>query len=133
MKLAIYKRGQGKYTRLCSGFGWGILVALGCLTLYRQLAVIEMDNEQAEMWVRTMVPVGLFAILGSVIFWLLNRPSLANFMIDAEGEMKKVSWSSRKEIMVSTSIVIVVVFLMATFLSVVDLAFNMFFTHVIQI
>jgi preprotein translocase subunit SecE len=92
-----------------------------------------MDNEQAEMWVRTMVPVGLFAILGLVIFWLLNRPSLANFMIDAEGEMKKVSWSSRKEIVVSTLIVIVVVFLMATFLSVVDLAFNMFFTHVIQI
>ena len=133
MKLAIYKRGQGNYTRLWSGFGWGILVALGCLTLYRQLAVIEMDNEQAEMWVRTMVPVGLFAILGLVIFWLLNRPSLANFMIDAEGEMKKVSWSSRKEIVVSTLIVIVVVFLMATFLSVVDLAFNMFFTHVIQI
>jgi preprotein translocase subunit SecE len=118
---------------LCSGFGWGIIAALGCLTLYQQLAAIEMKNEQTQMWVRTMIPVGLFLVLGLLIFWILNRPTLANFMIDAEGEMKKVSWSSRKEIAVSTLVVIIVVVLMAVFLGVVDLAFNMFFTYVIGI
>ena len=132
MKVAIYKRSQGKYTRLCSGFGWGIIVALGCLALYRQLDAIEMDNDQVAMWVRTMIPVGLFAILGLLIFWLLNKPTLANFMIDAEGEMKKVSWSSKSEIAVSTFIVIVVVIIMAVLLGLTDLCFSMFFNQLLR-
>ncbi len=49
-------------------------------------------------------------------------------MVAAEGEMKKVSWSSRKEIAVSTFIVIMVVILMAVLLGVTDLGFKMFFT-----
>jgi len=48
-------------------------------------------------------------------------------MIAAEGEMKKVSWSSRREIAVSTFIVIVVVILVAILLGVTDLSFRMFF------
>ncbi len=48
-------------------------------------------------------------------------------MIAAEGEMKKVSWSSRKEIAVSTFIVIVLVILLAVFLGVTDLGFQVVF------
>ncbi len=133
MKLEIFKRGQGRYTRLGSGFGWGIIAALGCLALYRQLNALDFRNEQVEMWVKTMVPVGVFAVLSVLIFLLLNRPSVANFMIDAEGEMKKVSWSSREEIAVSTVVVISVVIILGIFLGVADLAFNMFFTDVVGI
>ncbi|GAH65457.1 unnamed protein product, partial [marine sediment metagenome] len=61
------------------------------------------------------------------IFWLMNKPTVADFMIAAEGEMKKVSWSSRREIAVSTFIVIVVVILVAMLLGVTDLSFRMFF------
>jgi preprotein translocase subunit SecE len=74
-----------------------------------------------------MVPAGLFVVLGLLIFWLINKPSVADFMIAAEGEMKKVSWSSRKEIAVSTVIVIVVVIVMAVILYVTDLSFRVFF------
>ena len=74
-----------------------------------------------------MVPAGLFVVLGFLIFWLVNKPSVADFMIAAESEMKKVSWSSRKEIAVSTFIVIVLVTLLAVFLGVTDLGFQMFF------
>jgi preprotein translocase subunit SecE len=133
MKFQIFKRGQGKYTRLGSGFGWGVIAALGCLALYRQLDALDLHNKQVEMWVKTMVPVGVFAMLCVLIFWLLNKPSVANFMIDAEGEMKKVSWSSRKEIVVSTVVVISVVIILAVFLGVADLLFSMFFTDVMKI
>jgi len=133
MKFQIYKRGQGKYTRLGSGLGWGIIAALGCLALYGQLSTIDFQNQQAEMWVKTMVPVGVFALLAVFIFWLLNKHSVADFMIDAEGEMKKVSWSSRKEIIVSTVVVISVVIILAIFLGFADLLFSMFFTDVIGI
>jgi preprotein translocase subunit SecE len=122
MAFEIYKRGQGKYTRLCSAFGAAILAGLGCLQLYKKL-----DGTDLGLWVKTMVPAGLFVSLGLLIFWLVNKPSVADFMVAAEGEMKKVSWSSRKEIAVSTFIVIMVVILMAMLLGITDLVFQMFF------
>jgi preprotein translocase SecE subunit len=54
-------------------------------------------------------------------------------MVAAEGEMKKVSWSSKKEIAVSTFVVIVVVILMAALLGVTDLSFKLFFSEVLGI
>jgi preprotein translocase subunit SecE len=74
----------------------------------------------------------LFVILSLLIFWLVNKPSVANFMIAAEGEMKKVSWSSRQEIVVSTSIVIVVVIVMATLLGTTDFGFTLFFNWLLS-
>jgi len=122
MAFDIYKRGQGKYTRLCSAFGAAIIAGLGCLRLYKKL-----DSTDLGLWVKTMVPAALFVAFGLLIFWLVNKPSIADFMVVAEGEMKKVSWSSRKEIVVSTFIVIAVVIVMAALLGVTDLSFQLFF------
>jgi preprotein translocase SecE subunit len=122
MVFDIYKRGQGKYTRLYSAFGAAIIVGLGCLRLYRKLQAADLG-----LWVETMVPAGLFVALGLLIFWLVNKATVADFMIAAEGEMKKVSWSSRREIAVSTFIVIVVVVLVAVLLGAADLIFKLFF------
>jgi preprotein translocase subunit SecE len=128
MAFKIYKRGQGKYTRLSSAFTAAVIVGLGCLRLFNKLeAVSWFASERTKMWVATMVPAGLFVILSLLVFWLVNKPSVANFMIAAEGEMKKVSWSSRQEIIVSTSIVIVVVVVMATLLGTTDFGFTLFF------
>ncbi|MHC4336411.1 MAG: preprotein translocase subunit SecE [Planctomycetota bacterium] len=128
MVFDIYKRGQGKYTRLCSAFGAAIIVGLGCLQLYNKL-----DATDLGLWVKTMVPAGLFVTFCLLTFWLVNKPSVSDFMISAEGEMKKVSWSSRKEIAVSTFIVIVVVVIMAVLLGITDLSFKLFFSEVLGI
>ena len=122
MAFYIYKKGQGKHTRLCSAFGSAIIVGLGCLQLYKKL-----DGADLGLWTKTMVPAGLFVVAGFLIFWLVNKVSIADFMIAAEGEMKKVSWSSRKEIAVSTFIVIMVVIIMAVLLGFTDLNFKLFF------
>ncbi len=129
MAFEIYKRGQGKYTRLCSVFGGAIIAGAGCWKLYEKLGAMDLPlNRRAELWVVTMVPAGVFVILTLLLFWLVNKPSVADFMIAAEGEMKKVSWSSRQEIAVSTTVVIVVVIIMAVLLGVTDLIFRTFFT-----
>jgi len=128
--FTIYKRSQGKYTRLCSAFAVVLIVGLGCLRLYNILDASALD---LSLWTATLVPVGLFAVLCVGAFWLVNKPSVADFMVSAEGEMKKVSWSSRKEIAVSTFIVVVVVALMAAFLGLVDLGFQLFFSELIGI
>ena len=132
MIFNIYKRGQGKYTRLSSAFFAVVIVALGCLRLYTKLEAAEFGLEQqAALWVATLVPAGVFVILGLLVVWLVNKPSVADFMIASEGEMKKVSWSSGEEIAVSTFIVIFVVFAMAVLLWVVDLIFRTFFMWLI--
>ena len=122
MAFDIYKRGQGKYTRLYSAFAGIVIVGLGCFQLYTKLQALDVG-----LWVETMVPVALFIILSLLVLWIVNRPTVADFMISAEGEMKKVSWSSRKEIAVSTFVVIVVVVGMAVLLGVTDIGLQLFF------
>jgi preprotein translocase subunit SecE len=122
MKFEIYKKGQGKHTRLWSAIVLAVVAGLGCYQLH-----VKLDSLVENLWVAIFVPAGLFAVLGLVVFWLVNKHSMADFMIAAEGEMKKVSWSSREEIAVSTSVVIIVVVLMASLLGVTDLSFRAFF------
>ena len=133
MAFSIYKRGQGKYTRLGSAFGISLISAIGCYRLYEQLSVAEWElSRNTVVLIATLVPAGVLVVLAGLIFWLVNRPSIADFMIAAEGEMKKVSWSSRKEIAVSTFVVIVVVIVMAMFLGAVDILFEIFFDAILK-
>lgn len=122
MIFNIYKREQGKYTRLWSAFGVAVIVSLGCLQLYKRL-----DATDLSLWVETMVPAGLFVAFAVLIFWLLNKPVVADFLISAESEIKKVNWSSKKEIAASTLIVIIMVTIVALLLGVTDLSFKLFF------
>jgi preprotein translocase subunit SecE len=127
LKFDIYKRGQGKYTRLCSAFGLGLMAALGCLKLYHLLRAAELG-----LWIETMLPAAIFVVLAVLIFLMVNKAAVANFMIAAEGELKKVSWSSRREIVVSTVVVISVVILMAILLGITDLGFQLFFSWLLS-
>jgi preprotein translocase subunit SecE len=126
MQLKIYKKGQGKYTRLWTAFAVGLIAGLGCWRLYVLLNGLDVGT-----WVETMVPAGLFVVFAALIYWLINKPSVADFMIAAEGEMKKVNWTSKQEIATSTFIVICVVVFMAVLLGVTDLVFQMFFSWLI--
>lgn len=126
MNFKIYKRGQGKNSRLGSALVAFAIVAIGCWNLYGQLL-------EYGIWVQTMVPVVVCGVLAGLIYWLMNKPVIADFLIAAEGEIKKVSWSSRKEITNSTIIVIFVVVLMASGLGLVDLGFQMFFDRVVDL
>jgi len=127
MKLEFYKKGQGYYTRLGTAIGAGLLIVLGCLALYNKLEGITSLDESVKIWVRAGIPAILFLVLSWLVFKALNTPKYADFLIATEGEMKKVSWSTRKEIVTSTKVVIVTVFLMALFLMVVDLCFQVVF------
>ena len=126
MGFEIYKRGQGYYTRLYSALMMFVIVAFGCYALHEKLL-------GTNIWVETLVPTGLCVVLGFVIYWLMNKPNFADFLIAAEGEIKKVSWSSRKEIAVSTFIVIFVVASMTIMLFAADFVFKYLFMEIIGI
>ncbi len=120
MGFKIYKRGQGYHTRLYSGLALFAIVAFGCYALHNKL-------QGTSIWIETLIPAGVCVILGSLIYWLVNKPNVANFLIAAESEIKKVSWSSRREIAVSTVIVICVVAIMAVLLLTADMSFQFLF------
>ena len=127
MNLKIYKRTQGKNSRLWTAMTLMLIVAIGCWRLHEKLLVF------GDVWLDTMIPAAVCAVFGALIYWLSNKPVIADFLIAAEGEIKKVSWSSRKEIVNSTLIVISVVAIMATGLGLVDLGFRLFFSEVVNL
>ncbi len=127
MNLKIYKRTQGKNSRLWTAMTLMLIVTVGCWRLHEKLLVFD------NVWLDTMIPAAVCAVFSALIYWLSNKPVIADFLIAAEGEIKKVSWSSRKEIVNSTLIVISVVAIMATGLGLVDLGFRIFFDDIVNL
>ena len=130
--MKIYKRGQGKYTRTAT-FAVGALIgALVGHEVWKQL-----DGSDLGYWQASGLSVGLYLVYGiplvvfagvvAGVYLAVNRPRSADFMIATEGEMKKVSWSSKREIIGGTKVVITTTFILALMLYVVDVGFSKFF------
>ena len=134
MALNIYKKGQGNYTRLGSAFCLAVIAAIACYKFYGILTGITWlgNNKNDRALFASLIPAAFFAVIAFLIYWLVNKQSVADFMIASEGEIKKVSWSSREEITASTFIVIVVVIMMSALLGVTDLLFTIAFTEILR-
>ncbi len=130
MIFEIYKRGQGLYTRLWSALAVGAVVLLGCWRLYETLGGLNITNKNTLLLIQTLVPSALAAVFCFLVFWLVNKAMVADFLIAAEGEIKKVSWSSKQEIYVSTVIVICVVIFMACLMASTDIFFQFLFRQI---
>lgn len=122
----LYKPGQGYWTRVLSGIGGGTLVLAGAAWAWGKL---ERVQENTAYW-QAGVAAGIIAVFGAVIFVLLNRPRIADFMIATEVEMKKVNWPSRREIVGSTIVVIVGTLLIALLLFGIDIGFGALFMKI---
>ena len=119
----IYKRGQGKYTRIGTFAGAVGVGLIGVAFLPEKIQSLVTGSA----YVMFGVPTVLLIALAWLMFWVVNRPGAADFMIATESEMKKVSWSSRKEVVGSTKVVIVTTFFMAVILFGVDFLFALIF------
>lgn len=132
----LYKPGQGTKVRAASAAGAGIIALSGAWFVHEQLVRLPFGQ---DLTVRTLVPLVLLAAAAYLIFWFCGRShGVVDFMIATEGEMKKVNWSSKREVFGATRVVIVTVFMLAILLFLVDLAFIAFFSsinvlHVIDI
>jgi len=122
--FAVYKRGQGKYTRIGTFVGVMIVAITGAGALSAKLAGYAATREPV---IRFGIPTLLAVAVAMLVFWIVNRAKSADFMIATEGEMKKVSWSSKKEIAGSTKVVIVTTFILAGLLFGVDMMFQFLF------
>jgi preprotein translocase subunit SecE len=127
MSWSLYKPGQGYYTRLLSAIGAGTLVLCGIAWVWGKMSGIP--SETRVFWQSGMAVVGV-TLFGSLLYWIFNKPSVAEFMIATEAEMKKVNWPSRREIVGSTVVVISGTLIFAAFLLSADLLFSWLFQEI---
>jgi len=125
--FTAYKPEQGRWTRKGTLVGAGLLIAWGALAIYDQLQVFEGDDI-ASLIITRGIPLA-FAAVCFFFTWRFTyaKRSTSDFMIATEGEMKKVNWSTRREVIGSTKVVIVFTVFLAMFLFLADVGFQQLF------
>ncbi len=122
MKFEIYKPGQGKYARLIVGLLLAGLIAYGCSSLREYLrnvgTVFTLGSQVFS--IGQIIPAVLWLVCVVAIFFGLNYPKFADFLIETEIEMGRVIWPTRRSVISSSVVVIVAIVLMSAILWGVD-------------
>jgi preprotein translocase subunit SecE len=113
-RVGVYKRNQGRIARQATFAALAVIVALGAWSL----SLFYQDKGPA---VRYGLPLVILAAGVWASFRIVQLPSFADFLISVEGEMNKVSWPSRGELIRASVVVMVVIFFLAALLFVYDL------------
>jgi preprotein translocase subunit SecE len=120
--FAIYKKGQGYWTRMLTAGGVLLVLCLTAQFVYAHaLATVESKD------VRLGAALGVVALGGLIAWYFMNRPGSVDFLIATDSEMKKVNWTSRAELIGSTQVVVLFMFVIAFFLFGIDILFGYFF------
>lgn len=128
MAFGIYKPEEGYWTRMMSTIAVGVMAFAGAAWLWNALSVIEVKHPEYVQGSGVLVLIALIGYFTYLLYW--RKQATVEFFIATEGEMKKVNWSTRKEIVGSTWVVIIVAASITTILFTVDTIFSEFFKMV---
>lgn len=127
MSEVIYKSGQGYWTRMMSAAAFALLVVMGAAWIWDRWGNTAGKGSTA-WYVAGGVALLFIAVMGIVMWWYLGHSHRSvDFLIATEGEMKKVNWSTRREIFGSTGVVIFVMFAITAFCFFCDRVFAFLF------
>lgn len=137
--FGAYKKGQGLYSRIIVGIALGVLSLFASISLYSLLIDLPNIAQNAKI---PLVDINLswglisafmlFVFLGFLIsvfvagFETGVKPldaggkKTVEFLIDTQGELQKVSWPTKYELVGSTAVVIVSVIVIGLFILGVD-------------
>ncbi len=125
--MAVYKAGQGYYTRLGSVVGVSLVSLLGLLWAWDYLKLVKISGVN-PLYVAAGGAIAIGALITAFTYYLVFvKPRTVDFLIATEGEMKKINWSTRREIIGSTTAVIFTAFFLALFCWVLEIVFVWFF------
>jgi preprotein translocase SecE subunit len=129
-KLDWAKPGLGKWARGAALAGALAVVGFGGFSFYMvpptsSVWWTDLWKNRVLGFLVTLKPIlfpaaGIFLALGYGAFLFLNRERSVDFLVETEGEMRKVSWPARKEYVGSSVVVLVVVLVVSLFLTAVD-------------
>ena len=125
--FTVYKKGQGYWTRMGTAIGAAILIAvIGLYAHTESKAFLQISHPRAPIF----ITAGFILAGIALSWWLMNRPRNADFLIATDGEMNKVNWTSRAELLGSTKIVILFMFAIAGVLFLIDVIAGGFFQSI---
>jgi preprotein translocase SecE subunit len=130
-RMSYARPGLGRAVRLSAFGGIGALTLFGAYALYMAPPISSLWWQYiagpASIFGKTLglKPIlfpaaAAFLTVMSGVYLVLNREKSADFLIETEGEIKKVSWPARKEFVGSAMIVVLVVAVVSMFLHYVD-------------
>ena len=126
MASAIRKFGQGYWTRMMSVVGFGLVAVLGAIWIWRMLDTVSVGFP--SIYLASGVSVLFLAIVGAALWWFVGwNARSVDFLVATEGEMKKVNWSTKHELVGSTVVVIAVVIIISLFCWLFDFIFSTLF------
>ena len=130
--FTIYKKGQGYWTRMGTAVGAALIAGLTAYNIYVYLPVLihfdtTVEGQARARQIAMAVAAAFFVAFAFFAWRMMNKPSNVDFLIATDSEMKKVNWTSRKDLIGSTKVVIVFMFLIALILFLVDIIFSYFF------
>ncbi len=125
--FGIYKKGQGYWTRMMSGIAAGLLIFMGASWLWKTMNQVRIGSIEA-VYVQAGAAVIFISVLAVLGYYLIAlHKKVVDFLIATEGEMKKVNWSTRREIIGSTWVVISLTFIVAAIIAFLDTGYSMIF------
>lgn len=135
-----YKPDQGRLARMAVFWLVFLLVFYGCMALRYQLDAWTPDGMRAKLFalpvvgdVSWNVAVSLLVIPGltaGLLIRYLNKAKIADFLIETEGELRKVAWPSFDETRRASIIVIICVIILMTYLAGSDFLLGRLFNHI---
>jgi preprotein translocase subunit SecE len=134
--IGVYKRSQGRITRQVTFATLAIAFALAAWRLYATagvwikgalLSIVPSVKEGVASGSVYGLSVALLMIGLWISFRVVNIPRFADFLIAVEAEINKVSWPSRPELVRSSIVVILVIFVLSTILFGFDLVWGWLF------
>jgi preprotein translocase subunit SecE len=126
MGFAIYKPGQGYWTRMCTAGAVALILAMfGYWISENVVPRISALNGRSGISAGAIAALMLVII---VFLWrYLNRPKIVDFLVETEKEMGKVNWTDKTALLGSTRVVIIFVVVISLVLFLYDLMFGYFF------
>ena len=115
-----YKSSQGFTARTATAVALGVIFAAGLWRLSETLSAVSTPAWVSQPASRAGIPLILAFAASWFLYRLVNQSDFAEFLIATESEMNKVSWTTWADLKRATTVVLVTVVLMTTYLWVVD-------------
>lgn len=133
--MKAYKPEQGRMARMAAFWSLALLILFGCTFLHEALA----SNSRAlqapiggliipivSIKVSGAFLISTLILVGSLL-WLnryMSRPKAADFLIEVEAEMRKVTWPTMDQVINASIVVVVTVAILMGYLAGSDFVLN---------
>lgn len=128
-----YRKDQGRFARMIAFWGIVLLATYGCFHGGGLVTVLDgwlsPHNETyidpfpliGSLKTSSVIALVVLGVTGFLAHRILNRPRIADALIETEAEMQKVTWPSWNETWAGTLAVASMVLVLCVFLTGVDL------------